>query len=225
MREECPLARQQLRSRANLCVEISHGCEQSSFLAVSIEITAPNRAVFACQGGWRDRAFTFVSEEFHIRQATPDDAAIIGWHRARMFQDMGLVPDDLFESFQTKALDRLGKALASGDYFAWLVSEPNAPQKIIAGAGVVIREVPPFPHRHHNGEITIAEGRQGLVVNVFTEPEWRRRGIAKLLMEEIIVWSRRQNLDDLVLHASEHGRALYEQLGFILTNEMRFRGS
>ena len=62
-----------------------------------------------------------------------------------MFQDMGRVPEELFESFQTKTLDRLGKALASGDYFGWLVSERNAPQKIIAGAGVVIREVPPFP--------------------------------------------------------------------------------
>jgi GNAT superfamily N-acetyltransferase len=165
-----------------------------------------------------------VSQEFLIRQATPDDVAVIGWHRARMFQDMGLVPDELFESFRTKALDRLSKALASGDYFGWLVSEPKAPQKIIAGAGVITRVVPPFPHRHENGEITIAEGRQGLIVNVFTEPEWRRRGIAKLLMKEIIAWSREQSLDDLVLHASEDGRALYEQLGFVLTNEMRLRG-
>src|SRR5207302_1220665 len=83
--------------------------------------------------------------------------------------------DELFESFRTKALDRLGKALASGDYFGWLVSPRNAPQKIIAGAGVIIREVPPFPIRHKNGEITIAEGRQGLIVNVFTEPEYRPR--------------------------------------------------
>jgi GNAT superfamily N-acetyltransferase len=168
--------------------------------------------------------FAVVSQEFHIRQATPEDASIIGWHRARMFQDMGLVPDELFESFRTKALDRLGKALASGDYFGWLASRRNAPQKIIAGAGVIIREVPPFPIRHKNGEITIAEGRQGLIVNVFTEPEWRRRGLAKLLMNTIIAWSREQNLDGLVLHASDDGRALYEQLGFISTTEMRLGG-
>ena len=141
-----------------------------------------------------------------------------------MFQDMGLVPDELFESYRAKALDRLGKALASGDYIGWLVSETNTPEKIVAGAGVVIRIVPPFPHRSGNGEITIAEGRQGVIVNVFTEPEWRRRGLAKLLMEKIIAWSRKHSLDDLVLHASDEGRALYEQLGFVLTNEMRWRG-
>jgi len=195
-----------------------------TFLAVLIGITGPNRAVFACKGGCRDTAFAFVSQEFHIRPATPDDAAIIGWHRARMFQDMGLVPDELFESFRTKALDLLGKALASGDYFGWLVSERNAPQKIIAGAGVIIREVPPFPTRHKNGEITIAEGRQGLIVNVFTEPEWRRRGLAQLLMTQIIAWSREQQLDGLVLHASVEGRGLYEKLGFVPTTEMSLGG-
>jgi len=176
------------------------------------------------QGRWPRQTFSFVSQEFQIRQADADDASIIGWHRARMFQDMGLVPNELFEPFRTKALDRLGKALASGDYFGWLVSQRDVPQKIIAGAGVIMREVPPFPIRHKDGEITIAEGRQGLIVNVFTEPEWRRRGLAKLLMNTIIAWSREQNLDGLLLHASDDGRALYEQLGFISTTEMSLGG-
>jgi GNAT superfamily N-acetyltransferase len=164
-----------------------------------------------------------VSREFRIRQATPEDVTVIGCQRARMFQDMGLVPDELFESYRIKALDRLSKALASGDYVGWLVSETNAPEKIVAGAGVVIRVVPPFPHRRKTGEIKIAEGRQGVIVNVFTEPEWRRRGLAKLLMKKIIAWSRDQSLDDLVLHASDEGRVLYQQLGFVSTGEMRLR--
>ena len=189
-----------------------------------IEIASRNRAVFACHNRQWHRISPLVSQEFRIRQATADDAAVIGWHRARMFQDMDLVPAELFESFRTKALDRLSKALASGEYVGWLVTETDNPQKIIAGAGVIIREVPPFPHRGENGEITIAEGRQGLIINVFTEPEWRRRGIAKLLMKEIITWSRDQSIDDLVLHASAEGRTLYQQLGFVRTEEMRLRG-
>jgi len=141
-----------------------------------------------------------------------------------MFQDMDLVPNELFESFRRKALARLRKALAAGDYIGWLGSERNVPQKIIAGAGVIMREVPPFPIRQKNGEITIAEGRQGLIVNVFTEPQWRRRGLAKLLMNTIITWSREQSLDGLVLQASDDGRALYKQLGSISTIEMRLGG-
>jgi GNAT superfamily N-acetyltransferase len=52
------------------------------------------------------------------------------------------------------------------------------------------------------GNIRTAERHQELIANVITEPEWRRRGIAKLLLKEIIAWSREQPLDDLVLHAS-----------------------
>src|SRR5438045_7280339 len=156
-----------------------------SFLAVFIEISAPNRAVFACKDGSRDKPCVFVSQEFQIRRANPDDAGIIGWHRARMFQDMGLVPNELFESFRTKALDRLGKALASGDYFGWLVSQRNVPQEIIAGAGVIMREAPPFPIRHKNAENTIAEARYGLIINGFTEPVSRRPGLATLHMDAI----------------------------------------
>lgn len=62
------------------------------------------------------------------------------------------------------------------------------------------------------------------ILNVFTEPEWRRRGAAALLIQHITNWSRKQRLDRLVLHSSAEGRALYERLGFIATNEMKFTG-
>jgi GNAT superfamily N-acetyltransferase len=69
----------------------------------------------------------------------------------------------------------------------------------------------------------IAEGRHAIVLNVWTEPNWRRRGLATLLIEEILAWARTERLDRLVLHASDEGRSVYERLGFIQTNEMRFK--
>ena len=70
----------------------------------------------------------------------------------------------------------------------------------------------------------VAHGRHAIVLNVFTEPEWRRRGLAELLMRQVIAWAREERLDRLVLHASPQGRALYERLGFQGTDEMRFKG-
>ena len=89
-----------------------------------------------------------------------------------------------------------------------LASQRNSPETIIAGAGVRLRRILPHPIGEADGEITICDGRQGIILNVFTEPEWRRRGIAVLLMNTIIEWSREQRLDGLVLHASDEGRAL-----------------
>jgi len=66
------------------------------------------------------------------------------------------------------------------------------------------------------------EGRQAIVVNVFTEPEFRRQGLARQLMLAVLAWARDERLDSLVLHAAKDGRALYESLGFTQTNEMRY---
>ena len=76
---------------------------------------------------------------FRIRRATVEDVDIIAWHRARMFQEMGYVPDHLFDSFRAKSEARLDEVLASHEYIGWLASPPDAPEKIIAGAGLQLR--------------------------------------------------------------------------------------
>ena len=163
-----------------------------------------------------------VSDNFQIRLAAVADLELISWHRARMFRDMGELPPDLFESFRVESLETLQRMFDRGEYVGWLASPENEPGQIVAGAGLQLREVPPHPQTNPNGRIDIVSGRQAIIQNVFTEPEWRRRGLAALLIERIIDWTREQGIDSLVLHASDEGRALYERLGFIATTEMRF---
>jgi GNAT superfamily N-acetyltransferase len=134
---------------------------------------------------------------------------------------MGELSADLFEAFRASSCDQLRHLLARGRYVGWLLSLENAPNKIIAGAGVHLRRVLPHPG---NNTATFADGRHGIIVNVFTEPEWRRKGLAGMLLKQIIDWAHDKKLDRLLLHSSDDGRALYERLGFVATNEMRFAG-
>jgi GNAT superfamily N-acetyltransferase len=161
-----------------------------------------------------------MPEAFRIRRATVRDADIVAWHRARMFQDMGDVSRDAFEILRAKARVRLKEWLDSGDYVGWLATPADQPEMVVGGAGVQLQPILPRPVNAS----TVGEGRQGTVVNVFTEPQWRRRGIAGLLIKEIITWSKDEHLDRLLLHASDEGRSVYERLGFIAGNEMRFVG-
>jgi GNAT superfamily N-acetyltransferase len=164
------------------------------------------------------------SQPFRIRPATIADAAVIARHRARMFRDMGQLPPPAFESLRAAAETALAGALARAEYVGWLLTPEEAPGRVVAGAGVQLRDVLPHPV-DIDGEVGVATGRHGIVLNVFTEPDWRRRGLAELLMRHVLAWARDQRLDRLVLHASAEGRALYERLGFVATNEMRFEGS
>jgi GNAT superfamily N-acetyltransferase len=58
-------------------------------------------------------------------------------------------------------------------------------------------------------------------VNVYTLGKFRRRGLARWIMEAILLWCRENDIDVVILHASPTGKSLYESLGFAPTNEMR----
>ena len=62
-----------------------------------------------------------------------------------------------------------------------------------------------------------------MILNVYTEPEFRKRGIARQVMVTILKWLKQRGFRGVNLHASAEGRPLYEELGFEATNEMRLR--
>jgi GNAT superfamily N-acetyltransferase len=141
-----------------------------------------------------------------------------------MFRDMGELSPATFDDFLKEARVWLERALAVGQYVGWLGVPRDQPDVIAGGAGVQLRQVSPHPSRSLK-DGGIAKGRHAIVINVFTEPEWRRRGLARLLMQDILRWAGTVQLDRLVLHASDEARALYERMGFVMTNEMRYEGS
>jgi GNAT superfamily N-acetyltransferase len=67
------------------------------------------------------------------------------------------------------------------------------------------------------------ECRRATILNVYTNPEYRRRGLARKIMQTIIQWCKREGLARVTLHASDDGRHLYESLGFESSNEMRLK--
>jgi GNAT superfamily N-acetyltransferase len=159
-----------------------------------------------------------------VRRADAGDISTIAGHRAAMFAAMGILPTTSRAELIARTTDYLQHAIPAGEYLGWLASVSTEPGTIVGGAGVQLRRVLPFPDQKPAGP-TVALGRQGLVLNVYTEPTWRRRGVARQLMESILTWAGEVELESLVLHASADGRALYEHLGFAPTNEMRFMGS
>ncbi len=158
---------------------------------------------------------------FTIRLATSRDADVLARHRAEMFKDMGQLPAALYDTLLQAARAYFAAAIPDGRYVAWVAELREPPGEIVGGAGLQLRELLPRPHPA--GE-RLMRGPQGLVLNVFTERGWRRRGVAVKLMEELLRWTQAHGIESVVLHASAEGRPLYEGLGFVPTNEMRYQG-
>ena len=134
-----------------------------------------------------------------------------------MFQDMGQVPPHLAAPLREASERALAPLLASGEYVGWFATD--AAGDVIAGAGVHIK--PQLPRIALSGD-SVAESPAPLVVNVYTEPAWRGRGVARALMQCLMQWAVEQDYERVVLHASDDGRPLYVSLGFTPTNEMRW---
>jgi GNAT superfamily N-acetyltransferase len=161
-----------------------------------------------------------MSVSVALRIATITDAAVLAAHRVAMFREMGSVKPDCEQRLREASAAYFTLAILSGEYVGWVAHEPGSPA-IVAGAGVQIRSMLPRPNATGHG---LLFGREALVLNVYTQPDWRRRGIARLMMEAVTRWAATDGIVSLVLHASDDGRPLYETLGFIPTNEMRYTG-
>ncbi len=149
---------------------------------------------------------------FETRRATLNDAALIVAHRRAMFDAMGIagpeVLDEMTRHFEPWLLPRL----ADGRYTGWITAHENLP---ISSAGLLLLDWPPHP-REPAGSL------RGYILNVFVEAGYRRRGLARTLLEECLAHARSRNIRIVTLHASEEGRPLYEGLGFKPSNEMMF---
>ena len=67
------------------------------------------------------------------------------------------------------------------------------------------------------------ECRRATILNVYTDPEYRRRGIGRRMLETAIAWCKQEGFARVDLHASNSGRHVYESLGFEPSNEMRLK--
>jgi GNAT superfamily N-acetyltransferase len=150
---------------------------------------------------------------FTIREAGPDDLATIVHHRRSMFRDMGEGTVEQLDRMAEVARPLLARALADGSYRHWLAVDSSG--HVAGGGGVLLCPWPANPLDPCT--------ERAVILNVYTEAEFRRRGAARLVIEAILDWIKARGLRAANLHASDEGRRLYEELGFKPTNEMRLR--
>ena len=57
-------------------------------------------------------------------------------------------------------------------------------------------------------------GRWGYIQSMETHPEWRRRGLARGVLDAMLTWFREREVTGVSLVASAEGEPLYRQAGF-----------
>lgn len=61
---------------------------------------------------------------------------------------------------------------------------------------------------------SLLPGRRGIVLNVYTKPEYRKKGYAKKIMNMMLEDAKAENVSIIELKATEDGYSLYRSVGF-----------
>lgn len=141
-----------------------------------------------------------------VRRAVPTDAPELLRLRAVMLAETGPKPEP--GPWQDAALRTMAQRLAgSGDRFAaFVVDAPDRPGWLAACAVGLIESRLPAPHN--------PSGEFGYVLNVATDPGYRRRGYSRACMRAVLAWYERRGVSRVDLRASAAGEPLYRSLGF-----------
>ncbi len=135
------------------------------------------------------------------RRLTPDDLDIFISMRINQLREEGAKEDiDL----RPALLDYYIRHMADGTFVSWLAVDG---EKIVGTSGMSFVEKPPY--------FGCPSGKMGLLSSMFTDPQYRRHGIAKKLLSLVVEEARNYGCGTVQITASDMGVLLYTDFGFV----------
>lgn len=144
------------------------------------------------------------SGNVNIRRATVDDIEALVELRQKMQSEIGaFFGDPPTEGGAAATRSYLNWAMPTGEFYAWVA---EAEGKLVACSGLVLYSRMPGMHGHAIHE--------AYVMNMYTDPEFRRKGIASALLDCMIQYARGAGARRVWLRATPMGKPVYEKVGF-----------
>ena len=144
-----------------------------------------------------------------IREATAADTEELVRLRLALQREVGDLPEDADPTPQAAAIRRyFEETLPSGEFRAWVA---DAGGRLVACSGLVLLRRPPSRRN--------LAGWEAYLMNMYTEPDWRGRGLATALLCACVAYAQTQTPARRIrLHATAARRPVYERAGFVLAD-------
>lgn len=121
--------------------------------------------------------------------------------RIRQLREEGATEDiDLVPALQ----DYYNRHMSDCTFVSWLAMDGD---RIVGTSGMSFVEKPPY--------FGCPSGKMGLLSSMFTDPEYRRKGIAKELLSRVVEEARAYGCGTVQITASDMGVLLYTDFGFV----------
>jgi GNAT superfamily N-acetyltransferase len=93
--------------------------------------------------------------------------------------------------------------MAEGSFFALLAEYEGA---AVSYGGMVLKKIP--------GDLNQSSYLEGDILNMYTLPEFRRKGISSLILKQLMEEAKAMGVSKVALHCSKDGEPLYRKFGF-----------
>ncbi len=139
--------------------------------------------------------------EINYRKLTEEELAVFIEMRIEQLREEGAKEDiDLKPALR----DYYKRHMHDGTFVSWIAMDGD---KIIATSGMSFVEKPPY--------FGCPSGKMGLLSSMYTNPDYRRMGIAKELLHRVVEEARAYGCGTVQITASDMGVKLYKAYGFV----------
>lgn len=143
------------------------------------------------------------------KKATIEDLNFLTKSRVEVLKAANKLADDVdMAEVEAQSQDYYKKALSDGTHTAYLVFDGDT---FIGTGGISYFRVMPT---YHN-----ASGNKAYIMNMYTNPDYRRLGIAYKTLELLVADAKEKGVKAISLEATDMGRPLYEKFGFVKMND------
>jgi GNAT superfamily N-acetyltransferase len=146
----------------------------------------------------------FEIDKITIRRVEPVDIPAMTSARLKYLTEMqGQRPAEYLKELQQKLEAFFKQTMAESSFFALLAEYDGA---AVSYGAMVLKKIP--------GDLNQSSYLEGDILNMYTLPEFRRKGISTLILKQLMLEAKAMGVSKVALHCSKDGEPLYRKFGF-----------
>ena len=147
--------------------------------------------------------------ELNYKKAVLEDIEILTETRITVLRAANQLSDDVeMSNVKEQSYLYYQKALSEDSHVAYLVFDGN---EFVGTGGISFFQVMPTFHN--------PTGKKAYIMNMYTKPEYRRKGIAYKTLDLLVAEAKQRGIDAVSLEATDMGKPLYKKYGFVKMND------
>lgn len=143
--------------------------------------------------------------KIQIRKIRTEEVELLITYRMAYLTEMqGERSSEFQEKLRVVLNQYFREALAEDRFFAFLAEQDGEP---LSFGAMVLKKIP--------GDFNQSSYLEGDILNMFTVPNFRRKGISALILQQLLNEALQRGVSKVSLHTSKDGEKLYRKFGFM----------